>query len=276
MSLNQMNCALKTLFGTNIELNFTFWATNSQTHEQVKFSGASIPNPVEMANLFAWQKQHATSEAEFVNGSNNQTNSIGDLLSSNKETNGIASGQSATLTGFRKKFPQFANLPDSQVVVAIGKAFPVYLQQDKTFADEFTKYSAKDLQNAESGSNTDIEERKTEALERQADAQERQADALEDQTIAQERAADAAEDEAFQQTIFNNNFDNRLSIQSTPLPPVTFPQLPTISLPPIAQPAQPTFIFIPGEGTFVASPERPGQPQLITGPGLNGPIIISH
>ena len=267
-----MDDALKKLLSTNLNLTFTFLATNSQTHEQVRFTGSSIPNTNELEQLFAWQKQRDTSKT--VSAQNNTTNVFADLIPAKNETN-----QSDTLTAFRKKFPQFANIPESQVVLTIGKNFPVYLQQDKNFAEEFAKYSAAEIQNPVSDSNNDIEERKTEALERQADAQERQADALENQTLAQERTADAAEDQAFQQEMLNDDIDLRLdmmSIQSQPLPPVTFQPLPTISLPPIEQPAQPTFIFVPGQGTFIASPERPGQPQFITGPGLNGPIIISH
>jgi hypothetical protein len=172
-------------------------------------------------------------------------------------------------------------------VLTIGKNFPVYLQQDKKFAEEFARYSAAETQNSVPDSNSDIEERKVAALERQADAQERQADALENQTLVQERAADAAEDQAFQQEMLNDDIDfhlDMMSIQSQPpppinqtLPPINFQPSPTILLPSInQQPERPTLIMVPGQGTFVASPERPGQPQIITGPGLIGPIIISH
>jgi hypothetical protein len=162
-------------------------------------------------------------------------------------------------------------------VLAIGKKFPGYLQQDKRFAEEFATYSATETQSSASDLNNGVEERKAAALERQADALERQANALEDQTFAHERAADAAEDQAFQQEMLNDDIDFRLDMlqiqKMTPLP--TSPTLPIIPIAPIQQPDHPRFIIVPGQGTYVVSPESPGQPQMITGPGLNGPIIIS-
>jgi hypothetical protein len=251
MTLGQMDSALKKLLGTNF--TFTFTAMNEQTHKQVTFTGSSIPNTNELDQLFVLQKNN-------------------ELVAAASETNRIGLSQSPVLTAFRKKYPQYADIPDSVVVLAIGKKFPVYLQQDKKFAEEFAKYSAIDSQNSVVNQGSDIEERKAEALERQADAQERQADAL-------ERTADAAEDQAFEQGMSDDNIDFRLdmlSLQNQSKPLTTFQPLPMAALPPVAQPAQPTFIFVPGQGTFVVSPEVPGQPQLITGPGLNGPIIISH
>jgi hypothetical protein len=257
MTLSQIDDALKTHFGTN--LTFTFSATNKLTHERVRFTGNSMPNSNELEQLFAWQRQN-----DAAKDKTHATNAFADL---------IPASQSDTLTAFRKKYPQFANIPDSQVVLTIGKNLPTYLQQDKRFAEEFAAYSAAEIQSSASDSNNGIEERKATALERQADALERQANALEDQTPAQERAADAAEDQAFQQEMLNDDIDFRLD--TLQIQNMTRPTLPTVPVAPIQQPDHPRFIIVPGQGTYVVSPERLGQPQIITGPGLNGPIIVS-
>jgi hypothetical protein len=292
MKPGEIDNVLKKFYGTN--LTFEFTVKNDQTDEQIKIKSNSMPSKEKLQNLFFEQRQYSLSNdflwdltpgehqylvtdtmtgksyLLFGTGYPQTEDELEKLIE--QQTNAVVSGESETLTAFRKKFPQFANIPDSQVVLAIGENFPNYLQQDKQFAQEFAKYSTVGSQSPANDKNNDIEERKAEALERQADAQERQADAL-------ERTADATEDQLFQQEMSDDDIDfdlDMLSIQNQSTSPDTYQPLPTTPVLPVMQSPRPTLIFVPGQGTFVASPEVPGQPQMITGPGLNGPIIISH
>lgn len=279
MTPSEISDVLKKYYGTN--LTFIFTVTNGQTHEQLKFTSNSMPSMDKLRQLFAVQRQNPppsgfildatpAPEAEVVSTNPPVRNPFDQF----DQPQTVAS---ATLTAFRKKYPQFAKIPDSQVVLAIGRNSPIYLQQDKQFAEEFALYSALEKSYSVSNSSSDSEERKTAALERQADALERQANALEDQTFAQERAANAAEDQEFQQEMLNDDIDFRLDMSQIQnmTPPLTSPTLPIIPIAPIQQPDHPRLIIVPGQGTYVVSPERPGQPQIITGPGLKGPIIVS-
>ena len=207
MSPNEINKALKKLFGEKMNLTYTFRATNSQTHEQVSFMGNSMLNTNELEELFALQKQQPASKI---------------AAPSEGETNQFST-QSATLSAFRKKFSQFANIPDSQAVLMLGKAFPIYLQNDRKFAEEFAQYSATEKQNPISAANNNIEERKVTALERQADALERQANATENQ--------------AFQQEVLKDDIDFQMGMMS----------LQNELLQPIQQPNHTRYITIPGQ-----------------------------
>jgi hypothetical protein len=98
---------------------------------KLRLTGDSPPTEEELEEIFAKVGAATTNDSNLSNALPKMT-ALEFLNAPSSPDN-----MSKTLTAFRKKYPQYDDVPNDKLIKAIGNKYPVYLDRDPKFKDEY-------------------------------------------------------------------------------------------------------------------------------------------